>query len=548
MGNKTLLVAQREYVEHLRTKAFWIGIFFFPLILLVMTIVPALLEKARDVRHYAVVDDSGWLLEAVRKRASSNDLKAVLSMAVKSARVHSKAFERYPEPLRNAASEIEQAVSGMSEEQGPELESELAGALAAEVAGANDESMQAFRQPEHPQHDVYESLRRSAPELKSWWGGLLPSQVTDFGADVSAAKYVMDPVQGTGAAEQERLNKLIADEEIFAYFVIGPDPVKDSQGSKYVSGNLTDEDLRKWFSRMASEEIRERRLAQEDIDKDVAQWLQSPLNFELKKVSAGGAEEEVSDLDQVRQWAPVVFVYLLWIAVFSISQGLLTSTIEEKSNRIIEVLLSSVSPLQLMIGKILGIAATGLTVVLSWVVLFLAIVEVVPPMMGAKPGFDLASVVADPVYLASFLVYFLLAYLFYSALLVAIGSACNSLKEAQNLMMPVTIMLLIPLMLMVPISKDPNGTIAKVMSYVPPFTAFVMVNRAAAPPSLFEYIATTILLLAAIFVALWGAAKIFRIGILMTGKAPNLPELLKWIRAPVGQVPTREDRHADTAA
>jgi ABC-2 type transport system permease protein len=100
---------------------------------------------------------------------------------------------------------------------------------------------------------------------------------------------------------------------------------------------------------------------------------------------------------------------------------------------------------------------------------------------------------------------------------------------------------MLPLLVMIPISRDPNGTFAKVMSYLPPFTPFVMMNRAAGPPTMFEYVATTLLLVAAIAFTLWASAKIFRIGILMTGKPPKAMEILRWVRAPVGIMPGRRD-------
>jgi len=304
---------------------------------------------------------------------------------------------------------------------------------------------------------------------------------------------------------------------------------------------LTDDDLRDWFSSLATSVVRDRRLATEDIDSDVARWMQEPLRFEPRKLAKDGAEAEVGTVDIVRQFAPVAFVYLLWISVFSIAQMLLTNTVEEKSNRIMEVLLSSVSPLQLMIGKILGIAATGLTLVGSWMVFFIIAVNVIPTIMGAELGFNLGLIASDPVYIGSFLVYFVLGYLFIAALLVGIGAVCNSLKEAQNLMTPVTLMLIVPLLTMMPIGKDPNGTLARVMSYIPPFTPFVMMNRAAGPPTAFEYATTTLLLIVSIVVATWAAAKVFRIGILMTGKPPKLTEILRWLRTPVGVVPERKE-------
>src|SRR5690606_152954 len=131
--------------------------------------------------------------------------------------------------------------------------------------------------------------------------------------------------------------------------------------------------------------------------------IQKPVAFEMKKVSASGEEEEVEKTEIVRQWAPVAFVYFLWMAVFSISQMLLTNTIEEKSNRILEVLLSSVSPLQLMSGKIVGIMWTGLTMILSWVLSTIVLVTFLPEMLGAKSRvIDFASIARDPFLLTSF--------------------------------------------------------------------------------------------------------------------------------------------------
>ena len=178
---------------------------------------------------------------------------------------------------------------------------------------------------------------------------------------------------------------------------------------------------------------------------------------------------------------------------------------------------------------------------ITWVISLLFLVKYVPKLVGAEPSFDLSAIAADPRYIASFLIYFLLGYLFFSALLVGIGAVCNSLKEAQNLMQPVTLLLMVPLFLMMPIAQDPNSTLAKLMSYVPPFTPFVMMNRAAAPPTPFEYVTTTLLLVVSIIFMLWAAAKVFRIGILMTGKPPKVREILKWIKAPVGSVPERSE-------
>ena len=97
-------------------------------------------------------------------------------------------------------------------------------------------------------------------------------------------------------------------------------------------------------------------------------------------------------------------------------------------------------------------------------------------------------------------------------------------------MMPIMIPMMIPIFAMVPVSQDPNGLFARVMSFIPPFTPFVMMNRAAGPPELWEYVATTLLLIGAIYLTMVGAARVFRIGILMTGKPPKLMEIIRWLR------------------
>ena len=121
-------------------------------------------------------------------------------------------------------------------------------------------------------------------------------------------------------------------------------------------------------------------------------------------------------------------------------------------------------------------------------------------------------------------------YLLYAAILVALGSVCNSLKEAQNLMQPVMMTLFIPLVAMVFVTQEPNGLVAKVLSFIPLFTPFTMMNRAGGPPETWEYVATSALLLATIWLVMKAAGKVFRVGVLMTGNPPKLKEIFGWLR------------------
>lgn len=517
---RIFLVAQREFLENIKTKGFWIGILIFPVLLTAMIAVPQLLERTRASRKFAVVDQSGWVLDAVQRRIERNDLLAVLSDGAAKRASGDAEYDALPAVAKDM-------VEAVAELDAP-LVHRMLGVL---IEGGSSDSLPAAAR---------EVLADEGRAFLQWWRELSPAERASSADGVSAKRFVRVPTP-VGDSVTAALNQMVNSDEIFAYFVIGPDPVTGRDSSRYVSNNLTDEDLLNWFGGQVSAEVRDRRLAQESISPQVAQWIQTPVRFDARKVSGAGEEEEVQTRDRARQIAPVIFVYLLWVSVFTVSQMLLTNTIEEKSNRVIEVLLSSVSPAELLTGKIAGIAATGLTIVGSWALMFYFGAMYLPKAFGAPADLNLASLATDPVYIGSFLGYFLLGYLFFAAILSSMGSVCNTLKEAQNLMQPVILLLIVPLMSMVPIMRDPNGTLAKVLSYIPPFTPFVMMNRAAGPPALWEYVATTLLLVVSVGAVLWAGAKVFRIGILLTGKPPKVKEILRWVRAPVGAVHVQKE-------
>lgn len=218
---------------------------------------------------------------------------------------------------------------------------------------------------------------------------------------------------------------------------------------------------------------------------------------------------------------PFVFMFLLYTGTFGISMGLLTSLIEEKSSRVIELLLAAVSPAELMAGKILGTALVGLVTLGVWGVVGL----------GAARAVQVGHVVtgAKLVYAA---LYFLPAFLFYAALLAGVGSACSTLKEAQNMVSPMTIMNIIPILCWFTLTQYPASALAVTLSFIPPVTPFVMVLRLCADPGVpvWQIVATLALLWLMVPLTIWLSAKVFRTGVLMYGKAPSLRELARWVR------------------
>lgn len=493
MAGKATLVAQREYLENVRTKTFWVGILALPVILVIAMGAGWVLQKLKEQKTYAVVDHGdGSLARRIEFTARSGDLQALGRL------LRSGELDGVLARLRDRVGDL-QALP----ENGDLTESEAGQALFREWL-------------ELPASDVEKIVEQGQ--------GL---------ADGKRFRHVPLAELGIGDlepdAQEQRLRELVDRGELFAFFTLGASPATSLDGFKYVSNNVTDQDLREWYSRAATQVVQSLRIAAERIPREIATRLQERVRFREQQVAATGEAEDVKVGDKANKYAPMVFVYLLWISIFTAAQMLLTNTVEEKSNRIIEVLLSSVSPLQLMSGKIWGIAATGLTIVGSWVLFALLGVWLAPRLIA---GFDLPlqDVIGNPLYLASFVGYFLLGYLFYAALLVGIGSVCNSLKEAQNLLQPIFIVLIVPLIAMVFIVQEPNGLVAKVLSYIPPFTPFTMMNRAGGPPAVWEYAVTGVLLLVSVWLAFKGAGKIFRVGVLMTGNPPRLREILGWLR------------------
>lgn len=493
---KIALVARREYAEHVRTKGFWIGVLAFPLILALSVVVPILLSGTKQARTYAVIDHSGFVLQEVEKGILAEDLGIVLRDAAERYRDGGRVWERLPDAVRAAA----KVYVSLAETDRPALVQDLAAGESEVAAG-----------------------------LVEWWQQVSAEELEGLDLELSRSRYVRVEVP-SGDDPPAALNRMVNDGSLFAYFVISPDPVASDEGCKYISLNLTDQDLRRWFADQVFQVVRARRIEQAGLDAETSNWLQTPVHFAERKVDKRGDEAEVSTVDRVQQWAVVPFVYLLWMAIFINAQTLMTNTVEEKSSRLIEVLLSALSPFELMAGKIAGTAAVGLTLVFTWVACVVVGVVIAPAALGD----DVASIVgiaSTPLYLWSFVFYFLAGFLLYACLLVGAGSLCNSLKDAQSLMLPLLVPLIVPLLTMIPITQDPNGTLARVMSYIPLFTPFVMMNRAAGSLPLWEYLATTVLLLLSIYFAVQGAGKVFRIGILMTGKPPRLGEVMRWLTA-----------------
>jgi len=219
---------------------------------------------------------------------------------------------------------------------------------------------------------------------------------------------------------------------------------------------------------------------------------------------------------------PAAFMGLLIMGVMFAGQGMLTTTVEEKSNRVMEVLLSAVSPMQLMGGKLIGHMSISLLAMSLYLGLGLV----------ALASFSLFGLIELEL-IVYLLIFYFIAFFTIGSLMMAVGAAVNDMREAQQLMMPLMLTMILPWILWWPIVQNPSSTLAVVISFVPPVNSFGMLLRVASstPPPAWQIWLSIGIGAAGAVGALWVAAKVFRIGILMFGKPPNLKTLVTWLRA-----------------
>jgi ABC-2 type transport system permease protein len=502
------LVAWREYTENAKTKGFWISLFMLPLIIFLSADVSFLLQKkGAPVRHYILVDQSGQFGPVVESRQERAHEKQVLAAL-----------------------------------------NEYAGKYAASPAGPQDvvppQSLDAFISKggeDYFLEQLKPRLKPGAPAFKAprrpFQPATPPAQI-DTNADLASLSRDLKPyLRGEKKIEANghpvELNAAILIPRNIEKQIVRPrakTPTANGSGIEYWSANLADSTLHDDIEQAVNEEIRRREFQARGLDTAAIRKVGQtyvPFNSLNPKKEAG--QEAVGAADVIRQWAPSGFVYLLWVAIFAICQMLLNNIIEEKSNRIIEVLLSSVTPGELMMGKLFGIAAVGLTMVSVWITSLFGVLiwksTGAPDVAGA-----LLQTLKTSHLLPMFVIYFVLGYLMYAACILALGSVCNTLKEAQNYMALITMSMMVPLLTLAFIPKDPNGTLARALSWIPLYTPFTMMNRVNADPPMVDLIGTMILLIASTVAALWMAGKIFRIGILRTGQPPKILEMLRWLK------------------
>ena len=390
-------------------------------------------------------------------------------------------------------------------------------------------------------------------------------------APILMASLIIVPVLVTDSGQQKRLigiyenttsfAKEIEDSENIHFTVFDDmqmdDFIKDPEGSNYYALLKIENDsfsiysnqqvglnLRKSIEKQLEQISERNKLKQAGINLDIIEQAKTNINIETKIITSEG--NTTSSSTEASIGIGFITGILIYMFIFMYGTMVMRGVIEEKTNRIVEIIISSVKPFQLMIGKILGVALVGLTQFILWIVLTIiisSIAEIIffdtTEITNNLDSVDQSVILNEFTRLTgginlmlifvSFLFYFLFGYLMYSALFAAVGSAVDAEADTQQFMLPITIPLIFSFILIQPVMDNPDGILAFWLSIIPLTSPIIMMARLPFGVESWQLIISMILLILGFIFTTFIAGKIYRTGILMYGKKISYKELWKWL-------------------
>ena len=309
-----------------------------------------------------------------------------------------------------------------------------------------------------------------------------------------------------------------------AYLILSPG-VLDGVVPEYHARNLSDFAIRS-LEESVSAAISERRLMRAGFDATKIGSYMKPVDLRIFKIGAGGESKQGG----VRQEFMVAFALLFFLYISVLFYGIFTmrGVIEEKQSRIVEILISSVKPTQMMLGKLVGIGLVGLTQIGIWAI-STAMITRFGARLLATAGSQVPSIPMS--LLVYFVAFFVLGFFLYATLYAMVGAIVSNEEDAQQVQFPVTMLVVMPMMIFGVVMANPNSTLSIVLSMVPFFAPTLMMLRIAViNPPVWQVVLSMLIMVVTILGFLWVAAKIYRVGILMYGKRPSIAELGRWLR------------------
>lgn len=442
---KMLVVAMREYLAAVKTKAFIMSLVLMPLMMGGSIFFQMMMKDKVDTadKRLAVVDHSGRLFEAIKAKADA----------------------------RNQNDVTDKKVKGIFEER--------------------------------------DGVRKQVQP-----------------------KYLLEKVEAADADPSQtllRLSDRVRANEVFAFVVI-PADVIEAKGERpgapvqYYSNSPTYDEVQNWLVPPVNEIVQSLRIQTERLDPKILEAVTERVwvgNLGLVSLDASGQITKAETTNKIANlFVPMGMMMLMFMVVMIGASPLMQSVLEEKMQRIAEVLLGSLSPFALMMGKLLGMVGVSLTIATVYLVgAFIALRQ------AGYAGFFPAHVVWW------FILFQALAVLMFGALFIAIGAAVSDMKEAQSLMTPVMLLVVAPMFVWINVVREPLSTMSTAFSLFPPATPMLMVMRQAVPPGVptWQPLVGVVGVLLTTILCVFAAGRIFRVGILMQGKGAKFGEMLRWV-------------------
>ncbi|MEL6724718.1 MAG: ABC transporter permease [Pseudomonadota bacterium] len=460
MIRSTYLVTRRDYLGYVSAWGFWLGLLFTPVILAVFILAPTFAQNAQPTRYFTIIEQGSEFTDALRAELSDSDglmARAVLDPMAAIEDRESEKLQAFDEALENGASVSE----------------------AFEAAGGNPSML--------PRQDFVEVDP--------------PVRTNDGLAPYLAGEAFVETPEGP--------------QPLFAAFY-----VNETTGEiEYWSENLQAQGLMSAAQQAESDLQLDRALAQVNVSRDVlTQARAARRDVTQQRLRTGEDADvgtEVTQADQAPFVVSIMMAFSLWFLIFSVINYLLMGTIEERSNKIFDSLLTSVKLPHMLAGKLLAVLLLSFTLVGFWGVgsgLLTWFARDAIPAEAADFLGAIATAAADPALFLPAIISFILGYLMYGSLFLALGSLCDTIQEAQTLMTPLIVTLMAPLAMLAFAIQDAESALIEIMAWVPVFTPFLLILRMPTEPPLWEVLAQLGLMALTTFVILYLATRVYRAG------------------------------------
>ncbi|HXZ67062.1 MAG TPA: ABC transporter permease [Alphaproteobacteria bacterium] len=498
---QSFLIARHEYIKYITRRGFLLSVLLFPLWIVLAATVPTLFQKAAPARNFIVLDHEGGygvvLVRGAERAAARNTL---LDLAVFAQRWHVDLAK-----LKAAAPDVAAMIAS------PERESSLKIFLAR---GGLDPV-----------------FRVITPYLGPGWTAFTPrkapfnlaSTPDDFAASKDVTALAALYFKGEHTVDGGRLESVLV---IPKGFDGGAVP------AQYLTANMEDNLLPNFIRQTLTAELRLRavsRLVPSSMAAESAMSLSADLDqSDPTRMNTSAGAEIIGRL------LPIALAFLLFFSTFTNATALLTGVIEEKSTRMVEILMSCASPREIMTGKLIGAIGASMTTLLIWGLGLSAAALALAPKDLVQVAIMGAHELLRVENLPFILIYFACGLLIYGAIYLAIGSMAASITDAQALLGPASLIIFLPNLLVSVILADPNGAVARIVSWIPIYTPFYMLMRLSAHPAPWEVWGTCALTLATTVLILFRMSRVFANHLLTTERPPAFGSLLRGIAAQLG--------------